>query len=190
MIAYEKEIKMGVNQLGEKFNKMHHSSMKSTQVLGKMAAEGAKNVSQAHTSLANHVAKNMQMAAANMMTAKSPEEIWAAMKGNGSAPFSEELKAYQESMRKALNDYAHEFSEVNDELFEHAKDGLDEFFKVACQNAPDGTEVLIKPYQSAFNACFEGMQKIQQLMTGYLDNIEGGMSQLNQKSSSTSHARK
>ena len=181
---------MGANQLGEKFNKIHHSNMKSTQALGKIAAEGVKNLSQTHASLANHVAKNMQMAIANVMTAKSPEEVWTAMKGNGSTPFSDEFNAYQESMRKVINNYTHEFSEVNDELFENAKEGLDAFFKVACQNAPDGTDVLIKPYQSAFNSCFEGMQKMQQLMTGYLDNIEGGISQSNQKSSSASHSRK
>lgn len=181
---------MGVNQLGEKFNKIHHSNMKSTQSLGKIASEGAKKISQAHTSLANHVVKNMQMAAANVMTAKSPEEVLAVMKGNGSAPFSDEFKTYQESMRKVIKDYAHEFSEVNDELFENVKEGLDAYFKMACQNAPDGTEVLIKPYQSAFNSCFESMQKMQQLMTSYLDNIEGGISQPGQKSSSASHSRK
>ncbi len=79
---------------------------------------------------------------------------------------------------------------MNDELFENVKEGLDAYFKMACQNAPDGTEVLIKPYQSAFNSCFESMQKMQQLMTSYLDNIEGGISQPGQKSSSASHSRK
>jgi hypothetical protein len=181
---------MGANQLGEKFNKIHYLSMKSTQALGKIATEGVKNLSQTLASLANHVAKNIQMAAANVMTAKSPEEVWTAMKGNGSAPFSDKFKAHQESMRKVINDYAHEFSEVNDDLFENVKEGLDAFFKMACQNAPDGTEVLIKPYQSAFNSCFDSMQKIQQLMTGYLDNLEGGISQSSQKSSSASHSRK
>jgi hypothetical protein len=181
---------MGVNPLGEKFNKIHHSNMKSTQSLGKIAAEGAKSLSKAHASLANHVIKNMQMAATNVMTAKSPEEVLAVMKGNGSTPFSDEFNAYQESMRKVINDYAHEFSEVNDDLFENAREGLDAFFKMACQNTPDGIEALIKPYQVAFNSCFESIQKMQQLMPAYLDNLEGRIGQLNQKPSSASHSRK
>lgn len=170
---------MGVDQLGEKFNQIHHSSIKSAQVIGKIAAEGVKNLSQAHTTLANHVAKNIQMTAANMMTAKNPEDIWAAMKGNGSVLFSEELRSYQESIQKALNDYTHEFSEVNDDLFEDAKDGLSEFFKLACQNAPDGAKAFIQPYQSACNACFEGAQKMQHLMKECLDNVEGSISRGN-----------
>jgi hypothetical protein len=190
MAFHEKEIKMGINQLGEKFNKIHNSSLKSTQVLGKMASESARNISQTHASVANHVAKNLQMTAANLMTSKSPEEIWKIMNGSGSTPFLEEMKVYQESLQKSLNDYLHEFSEVNDELFEDAKDGLDEFFKVACQNAPDGPEAFIRPCQSAFNACFDGMQKMQQLMTGYLDSIGGGMSQLNQKPLASLRSRK
>lgn len=181
---------MGVNQLGEKFNKIHHSSLRSTQAFNKMATEGAKNISQAHTVLANHVAKNLQMTAANVMTAKSPEEVWNAMKGNGGTPFPEEMKIYHESLQKAFNHYTHELTEVNNELFESTKDGFNEFFKVSCQNAPDGTEAFIKPYQSAFNACFDGMQKIQQLITGYLDNIEDGIGQFNQKPCTPSRSRK
>ena len=189
-MTYEKEIKMDVNQLGEEFSKIHHSSLKSSQIFGKLATENAKKISQAQASLANHVAKNIQMSAVSVMAAKSPDDVLAAMKGNGSASLSEEIKIYQESLWKALDDCTHQFSQVNDEVFEHAKDGLDGLFKVACQNSPDGTEAFIKPYQAACNGCFEGLQKMQQLMTGYLHNIGNGSVQRNQKPLTSSHARK
>ena len=190
IVPYDKEIRMEINQLSEKFNKIHDSSMKGTQALGKLVANGANNLSQAHTSLANHVAKNVQIASVNMMNAKTPEQFWAAMNGNGSSPFAEEFKAHQQSMRKILNDYIQEFSELNDDLFEHTKESLNEFFKVACQNAPDGTEVFIQPYQSALNAYFDGMQKMQELMKGHLDRVGGGIGQLNQKPSASSSGSK
>jgi hypothetical protein len=182
----DKEIEMGINQLSEKFNKIHESGMKGTQALGKLVANGANNLSQAHSSLANHVAKNVQMASVNMLTAKSPEQFWTAIKGNGGTPFTEEFNAYQQSMKKMLNDYAHEFSELNDGLFEHTKEGFNEFFKVACQNAPDGTEVFIQPYQSALNVCFDGMKKMQELMKENVDRVSGAIGQLNSKPSASS----
>ena len=187
---YVKEIRMEMNQLNEKFNKIHDSSMKGAQALGKLVANGANNLSQAHTSLANHVTKNVQIASVNMMNAKTPEQFWAAMNGNGNSPFVEEFKAHQQSMRKILNDYIQEFSELNDDLFEHTKESLNEFFKVACQNAPDGTKVFIQPYQSALNAYFDGMQKMQELMKGHLDRVGGGIGQLNQKPSASSSGSK
>jgi hypothetical protein len=185
MGLYDKEIEME-NQLSEKFKKIHDSSMRGTQALGKLVANGTKNLSQVHTSLANHVAKNMQIASVNMMKAKSPEQFWTAIKENGSTPFTEEFNAYQQSMKKMLNDYVKEFSELNEELFEHTKEGFNECFKVASQNAPDGTQVMIQPYQSALNACFDGMQKMQELMKEHLMRVGEGIDQLNPKPSVSS----
>lgn len=163
---------MKENQLGENLNKIHHSSIKNSQALGKLASESVANLSKAHSSLGNHVAKNMQLAAVNMMTAKSLEEMWVAMKGNGNAPLPQEYLAYQESMRKTFNNYFHQFSEANNELFEDAKIKGNEFFRVISQNAPDGLDALIKPYQTAFNIGFEEMKKIQEMTKSYIGNFD------------------
>jgi hypothetical protein len=57
---------------------------------------------------------------------------------------------------------------------------------VASQNAPDGTQVMIQPYQSALNACFDGMQKMQELMKEHLMRVGEGIDQLNPKPSVSS----
>lgn len=167
---------MGVNQLNEKLSKIQNSSMKSSQVLGQMGVEGSKKLSQVHTSLANHVAKNMQLAAANVMTAKSPAEVWNAVKGDGGAPFIEGWKDYQKSFKAAVDEYMGEFMAANEELHNNFKDGVNELFRVTFQNAPDGMEAFIKPYQSAFNIAIQGADQAHELAKNYIEHLEVNLS--------------
>lgn len=166
---------MGINQLNEKLEKIQSSNMKSSKALSEMTVEGAKKLTQVHASLANHVAKNMQLAAANLMTAKSPEEAWNVIKGDGGAPFIEGWQEYQKSVVSTIERYLEDYSEANEEIYEHTKGGVNEFFKLACQNAPDGMDVLIKPYQSAINVALEGADQMHVLLKNYVHNLESSI---------------
>lgn len=163
---------MSAKQLSDSFEKIQSSGMKSSKVLSEMTAEGAKKISQVHANLANHVAKNMQVAAVNLMTAKTPAEALASFRGDGIAPFIEGWHQYQQSITSTVEHYMKDYSETNEEVYEHARAGLNEFFKLACQNAPDGMDTLIKPYQAAINISLEGADQMHVLTKNFIQNLE------------------
>lgn len=163
---------MGANQLNEKLGKVQSSSMKSSKAISEMTVEGVKKITEVHASLANHVAKNMQIAATNLMMAKSPAEAFVVMKGDGSSPFIEEWQQYQQSMTSTIKHYLEGYLDANDEVYIHTKDSVGEFFKLACQNAPDGMDALIKPYQSAINVALEVTDQVHALTKSYMHNLE------------------
>jgi hypothetical protein len=43
---------------------------------------------------------------------------------------------------------------------------------LACQNAPDGMDTLIKPYQSAINLSLEGADQMHVLTKNFIHNLE------------------
>jgi hypothetical protein len=163
---------MNAKQLSDSFEKIQSSGMKSSKVLSEMTTEGAKKISQVHANLANHVAKNMQMAAVNLMSAKTPAEAFASFKGDGSTPFIEGWHQYQQTIASTVEHYMKDYSEANEEVYEHARAGVIEFFKLACQNAPDGMDTLIKPYQSAINLSLEGADQMHVLAKNFIHNLE------------------
>lgn len=167
---------MDINQLNQKLENIQSSNMKSSKALSEMTVEGAKKLTQVHASLANHVAKNMQLAAANLITAKSPQEAWNVMKGDGGTPFIEGWQQYQKSIAGTIEHYFEDFSEAHEEIYEHTKDGINEVFKLTCQNAPDGMDVLIRPYQSAVNIVLEGADQVHALTKSYIHNLESNFS--------------
>lgn len=166
---------MGANQLNEKLGKVQSSSMKSSKAISEMTVEGIKKITEIHGSLANHVARNMQIAATNLVVAKTPAEAFIVMKGDGGTPFIEEWHQYQQSMNSTIKNYLDGCLEVNDEVYIHTKESVNEFFKLACQNAPDGMDALIKPFQSAINVALEGAEQVQALTKNYMHNLEDGI---------------
>ena len=163
---------MNANKLNEKLEKVQSSAMKSANSINEITIEGAKKINQVHNSLANHVAKNIQLATINLMTAKSPRDILGAVRGDGGTPFIEGLQHYQQSLKDTFDHCIDDYLEANDEIYNHSKGVVNEFFNIACQNAPDGMDALIKPYQSAVNISLEGVDQIHALARNYMHNLE------------------
>lgn len=167
---------MNAKKLNEKLEKVQSSVMKRSNVLSEMTVEGAKNLTQVHTSLANHAAKNMQLAAINLMTAKTPSEVWGAIKGDGGTPFIEGWQQYQHSIAETIDRYVEECSEANEEIYKNSKDSVNEFFNLVYQNTPDGTDALVKPYHSAVNVALEGVDQMNSLIKSYIHSLENSLS--------------
>lgn len=166
---------MGTNQFGEKLNQFQNTSLRNGQMLGKINAEVTKKLSEINSSLVNQVAKNMQSSAVELINSKKVGNPWSMMKLNGNGSFIQELENYQEHLGDAMNEYFEEFASANERLLNDSRSACNEFIQLSCQNAPDGMDTFIKPYQAMMSSWFEGATIVNGLSKSYLDNIKKGL---------------
>lgn len=163
---------MNTKHMSERLNKINQPMIKGSQVIGKMTVEHAKKMADVQASLANHMAKNIQSATTNIFTAKNPGDIVSAIKGDGGSYLLQEWQDYQTSMQKVVDIYMKELSQVNEEIYEHTKDGFNEFLESSKANSPDGLGMMIKPYQSVLNAALSGAEQFQMFTKNYIEGID------------------
>ena len=63
------------NKIHEHFSKVQSGTVKASQGLAKSVGESAKRLSKAHASMANNVAKNMQLKSVELFSSKSPSDM-------------------------------------------------------------------------------------------------------------------
>lgn len=166
---------MGTNQFGEKLNQFQNTSLRNGQMFGKMNAEVTKKLSEINSSLVNQMAKNIQTSAVELMNSKKIGNPWNAMKLNGNGSFIEELENYQQHLSDAMNEYLEEFTSANEHLLSDSRAACNELIQLTCQNAPDGIDTFIKPYQTMMGSWFEGAAIVNGLSKSYLDNLKKGL---------------
>ena len=58
------------------------------------------------------------------------------------------------------------------EVYEAGKESLDEWFDVVCTNAPNGTDYLIRPYQTSMQVCTQWGEQIGGLSRNLAASME------------------
>jgi len=132
-------------------------------------------ISELNSSLVNQVAKNMQSSAVELMNSRKIGNPWSVMKLNGNGSFIEEFENYQHHLSDAMNEYFEEFASANEQLLEDSHAAYNEFVQLSCQNAPDGMDAFIKPYQTIMGSWFEGAAIVNGLSKSYFDNVMKGL---------------
>ncbi len=163
---------MSVNQLSEKLNHFHNTSIKNGQILGQLNANVTKKLSDLNSSWVNQVAKNMQSSAVEFMNSKKVSNPLNLMKINGDQSFLQEIENYQQHLNDAVNEYMEEFSSANEQLLGDSRAAFNEFMQLTSQNVPDGMDGFIKPYQVMIGSLFEGAAIANGLSKSYLTNIK------------------
>ena len=163
---------MNTKNLNERLNKINQPMIKGSQIIGKMTVDSAKRMADVQVNLANHMTKNIQVAATNMFAAKSPRDLMSAVKVDGGSHLLQEWQDYQASVQRAMDVYIKEFAQINEEIYECTKDGLNEFIEEVTANSPDGLGMVIKPYQSILNTTLAGMEQFQAFSRNYMEGID------------------
>lgn len=167
---------MGINQFGEKLNQFKNTSIRNGQMLSKINTDVTKKLSELNSSLVNHVAKDIQISAVDLMNSKKLSNPLSIMKLNGNESFVKEFENYQQHLNDAINDYFEEFASANEQLLEDSRDAYNEFVQLTCQNVPDGMDTFIKPYQTIMGSWFESAAIVNGLSKSYLENVKKGLS--------------
>lgn len=171
------------NKLNENLEKMQGNSVKASQVLGKAMSEGAKKLAVAHTAMANSLASRAKEHSADLLTMKSPNDFSKYMQAEVNQDLLQDLIAYQEELMEIYNNYSHEMYLAYGEVYEAGKESLDEWFDVVCANAPNGTDYLIRPYQTSMKVCTQWGEQIgglsKNIATSMEENVRDSFKNLN-----------
>ena len=164
---------MREHQIHERLSKIQSSTVKATQGIVKSAGESAKKLSSAHTLIANNVAKNIQLKSVELLSSKSPADVASLFDYEKSSELIQDMAKYHKELHTALNEFSQAISESTQEMLQNTKIGIDEVFNVICSNAPNGTDVLIRPYQSALHSVWQGIEQVNSHMQNLLKALDG-----------------
>lgn len=164
---------MHENKIHEHFSKVQSGTVKASQGLAKSVGESAKRLSKAHASMANNVAKNMQLKSVELFSSKSPSDMANLFDYEKSSQLMQDMAEYHQELHSALSDFSQEISESTQEMLQNTKSGVDDMFNAICSNAPNGTDVLIRQYQSAFHGMWQGFEQVNSHMQSLFNTLDG-----------------
>jgi hypothetical protein len=160
------------NNLNERLTRIQNITMKASQDLIKSVGVNYKRLSDANSMLANNIAKKAQLKSVEMLAIKTPEELSTLFHLDNSNEFMHEMINYQGEVKKIMKETSQEMTDSMHKIYEDAKNGLDEMFNVICANAPNGSDVLIRPHQSAFQSFFRGIKQLNEYSENIFESLE------------------
>lgn len=164
---------MRENKISEKLTKIQSETIEASKGLAKAAGEGARRLSKVHASMANNVVKNIQLKSVEFFSSKSPDDMANLFDYEKSSQLMQEMAEYHKELHSVLSDFLQEISELTQEMFQNTKSEVDDMFNTICSNAPNGTDVLIRQYQSTFDGIWKGFEQSTSHVQSLFSTLDG-----------------